>query len=70
MKLKAISKTTNCSSIDGGRVVVNDFRQKYNRIRPHSRLGYKSPAVFAVRSCPSPDGQRTIVNINSNLSKD
>ena len=29
------------------RVVVGDYRQKYNQVRPHSRLGYESPAVFA-----------------------
>lgn len=63
------------------RVVVGDFRQKYNQVRPHSRLGYESPAVFAARSCPSPaslglrppcagDGQRTNKNINSTLSQD
>ena len=59
------------------RVVVGDYRQQYNQVRPHSRLGYESPAVFAARSCPSPalvglrppyagDGQRTNENINSN----
>jgi len=63
------------------RVVVGDFRQKYNQVRPHSRLGYESPAVFAARSCPSPapvglrpsstgDGQRTNENINSTMSQD
>ena len=29
------------------RVVVGDFRQRYNEIRPHSRPGYESPAAFA-----------------------
>jgi putative transposase len=63
------------------RVVVGDYRQKYNQVRPHSRLGYESPAVFAARSCPSPapvglrspyagDGQRTNENINSAMSQD
>jgi len=63
------------------RVVVGDYRQEYNQVRPHSRLGYESPAVFAARSCPSPapvglrppstgDGQRTNKNITSTLSKD
>src|ERR1035438_268802 len=63
------------------RVVVGDYRQKYNQVRPHSRLGYESPAVFAARSCPSPapvelrppyagDGQRTNENINSTMSQD
>lgn len=36
------------------RVVVSDFRQQYNQIRPHSRLGYESPTTFAARSCPAP----------------
>src|SRR5271154_2539980 len=63
------------------RVVVGDYRQEYNQVRPHSRLGYESPAVFAARSCPSPapvglrlpyagDGQRANKNINSTMSQD
>jgi len=63
------------------RVVVGDFRQQYNQVRPHSRLGYESPAMFAARSCPFPapfglrphcagNGQRTDKNINSNQSQD
>jgi transposase InsO family protein len=35
------------------RVVVGDFRNKYNQIRPHSRLGYESPARFAQQLTPS-----------------
>jgi transposase InsO family protein len=41
-------------TLSEARVVVGDFRQQYNQVRPHSRLGYESPAVFAARSCPSP----------------
>ncbi len=63
------------------RVVVGDYRQKYHQVRPHSRLGYDSPAVFAARSCSSPapfglrphsagDGQRTNKNITSTMSQD
>jgi putative transposase len=63
------------------RVVVGDYRQEYNQVRPHRRLGDESPAVFAARSCPSPapvglrppstgDGQRTNKNITSTLSQD
>ena len=63
------------------RVVVGDYRQEYNLERPHSRLGYESPAVFAARSCPFPapvglrppstgNGQRTTENINSTMSQD
>ena len=29
------------------RVVVEDYRQRYNHIRPHSKLGYESPARYA-----------------------
>ena len=35
------------------RVVIEDFRQHYNQLRPHSKLGYQSPARFAAQ-CPSP----------------
>jgi len=36
------------------RVVIGDYRQEYNRHRPHSRLGYLSPAAFAKTQSPSP----------------
>jgi transposase InsO family protein len=29
------------------RVVVEDYRERYNHLRPHSKLGYESPARFA-----------------------
>jgi hypothetical protein len=59
------------------RVMVGDFRQQYNLVRLHSRLGYESPAAFAARICPSPapvglrppsagHGQGMQENINSN----
>lgn len=63
------------------RVVVGDFRQRYNQIRPHSKLGYESPAAFAARQSPFPvpvglrppstgNGQQTEENINSNQCLD
>ena len=37
------------------RVVIEDYRREYNTFRPHSKLGYLSPARFASRkSAPSP----------------
>jgi putative transposase len=36
------------------RVVIGDYRCKYNQHRPHSRLGYLSPARFAAQLSPSP----------------
>jgi putative transposase len=63
------------------RVVIGDYRHKYNQLRPHSRLGYLSPARFAAQISPSPvpvglrppftgDGQNQNKNINSNQSSD
>src|ERR1017187_2597786 len=36
------------------RVVIEDFRIKYNHKRPHSKLGYQTPARFAANLSPSP----------------
>jgi len=41
-------------TLSEARVVVEDFRQEYNQQRPHSKLGYASPAEYAARICPSP----------------
>ena len=35
------------------RVVIEDYRNKYNRIRPHSKLGYQSPDRYAASLLPS-----------------
>jgi putative transposase len=35
------------------RVVIGDYRSEYNQLRPHSRLGYLSPARFVAQLCPS-----------------
>jgi putative transposase len=36
------------------RVVVEDYRSKYNQRRPHSQLGYVSPYCFVAKQTPSP----------------
>jgi transposase InsO family protein len=36
------------------RVVIEDYRRDYNSFRPHSRLGYQSPAGFAARATTAP----------------
>ncbi len=36
------------------RVVIEDYRRQYNHERPHSKLGYESPAAFAAKKEPSP----------------
>jgi len=36
------------------RVVIEDYRNKYSQKRPHSRLGYQSPARYAAGLYPSP----------------
>jgi len=35
------------------RVVIEDYRRHYNQFRPHSKLGYLSPARFAANAHPS-----------------
>jgi len=35
------------------RVVIGDYRSEYNQLRPHSRLGYLSPARFVAQLYPS-----------------
>ncbi len=35
------------------RVVIEDYRNKYNQKRPHSKLGYQSPARYAANLYPS-----------------
>jgi len=41
-------------SLAEARVVIDGWRQDYNRIRPHSSLGYLTPAEFAARPCGAP----------------
>lgn len=63
------------------RVVIEDYRREYNQHRPHSRLGYQSPARFAARLIPSPsavglrppyagDGQKEDFDITSTPASD
>ena len=40
-------------TLSEARVVIEDYRQHYNTQRPHSRLGYQSPARFADTLTPS-----------------
>ena len=35
------------------RVVIEDHRRQYNEFRPHSKLGYQSPADFAAQAHPA-----------------
>jgi transposase InsO family protein len=50
------------------RVVIEDYRSEYNTFRPHSRLGYQSPASFAAKTTTNPsalaDGQPQQENPN------
>ena len=65
------------------RVVIEDFRHRYNHFRPHSKLGYQSTKRFAAttQSAPSPapvalpytyaaDGQTKANNITNNQISD
>ena len=53
------------------RVVIEDFRRDYNTFRPHSRLGYQSPAAFAatsINSTASAGGQTKEENLDTTTS--
>ena len=63
------------------RVVIGDYRGEYNQLRPHSKLGYLSPARFAGQPCPSlasvglrppfaRDGQNQNEKVTSTMSLD
>lgn len=63
------------------RVVIEDYRREYNQFRPHSKLGYASPAQFAAQRNPSPapvglrpssagDGQKQDETIASTKTED
>ena len=41
------------SCLAEARVVIEDWREDYNRHRPHSSLGMRAPAVFAAEWTPS-----------------
>ena len=62
-------------TLTAARVVIEDFRRDSNQDRPHSRLGYQSPARYAQQPTPSPapaglrppcarDGQTQAHNLN------
>src|SRR6516165_105069 len=34
-------------TLSEARVVIEDYRERYNHLRPHSKLGYESPARYA-----------------------
>jgi transposase InsO family protein len=40
-------------SVKEAKVLAEDWRLDYNHHRPHSSLGYKTPAQFAARCIPS-----------------
>ena len=45
-------------TLDEAKVLVERWRQEYNRIRPHSALGYRPPAPEAIE--PPPPGFATL----------
>jgi len=42
----------NCeifTTLTEAKVLIEEWRREYNRVRPHSSLGYQTPAEFARR---------------------
>jgi putative transposase len=44
------------NSIDEARDIIYAWREDYNQVRPHSSLGYKTPAEFALSAAKPPLG--------------
>ena len=44
-------------SLKEAQVVIEAWRQEYNRVRPHSSLGYRPPAPATYRPAPLTLGQ-------------
>lgn len=66
-------------TLSEARVVIEDFRHRYNHFRPHSKLSYQSPAEYAQPLTPSStpvglrppcveDGQNHHANLNNQNS--
>jgi putative transposase len=51
------------------RVVIEDFRHRYNHLRPHSKLGYQSPVRFAQQLNPSLSSSGAGQNHNPKLNQ-
>jgi putative transposase len=49
------------SCLAEARVVIGDYRDDYNRRRPHSALGMQAPATFAAAWTPPADARRTSI---------
>ncbi len=63
-QIKTIFNREQLWTLTEARVVIEDCRRDYNQHRPHSKLGYLSPAGFATNqsapsSAPEPSGLLT-----------
>jgi transposase InsO family protein len=57
------------TSLNEARVVIEEYRKEYNEERPHSSLGYMTPARFAASSkSSSATLQKTLKKINNGVS--
>ena len=69
-----VRKGVEIYSLKEAKVIVEQWRSEYNNHRPHSGLGYMTPAAFAADCIPSasptaqPQEYRT-GNVNNSLIK-
>lgn len=47
------------------RVVIGDYRDEYNRVRPHGGLGYLSPAEFVTHQAKTRQAPTETLNHSS-----
>lgn len=55
-------------SLPDARQLIEDWRRDYNEARPHSALGYLTPAEFAARRAPPPGGREGVVDKHNNTA--
>ena len=58
------------TTLKEAQIVIEGWRQHYNRVRPHSSLGYKPPApeVVAWPASPAVEGARPAVALRPRLN--
>jgi transposase InsO family protein len=58
------------TTLKEAQIVIEGWRQHYNRVRPHSSLGYKRPApeVVAWPASPAVEGTRPAIALRPRLN--
>ena len=58
------------TSLRHARMVLSAWRGDYNTVRPHSKLGGRTPAEFAEQSVPGPAPAQIVITSNINHERE